>query len=56
MDIPSRSRGSLKVRAERSYIAKQILLSAQAFIHTEVTSDIVLLIAAVVAIIWANSP
>jgi Na+:H+ antiporter, NhaA family len=42
--------------AERSYIVRQVLLPAQAFIHTQVVSGAVLLAAALAAIVWANSP
>jgi NhaA family Na+:H+ antiporter len=42
--------------AERSYVFRQVVLPAQRFIHTEVLSGVVLLLAAVVALIWANSP
>jgi NhaA family Na+:H+ antiporter len=44
------------VQAERSYIARQVILPAQAFIHTQAVSAAVLLAAALTAIIWANSP
>ncbi len=56
MTIPPRSRGSLRVQAERSYIARQVLLPAQAFIHTQAVSGAVLLVATVAAMVWANSP
>jgi NhaA family Na+:H+ antiporter len=44
------------VQAEHSYVARRVLLPAQAFVHTEVTAGVMLLAAAVAAIIWANSP
>jgi len=56
MSIPPRSRGSMRAWAERSYIVRQVLLPAQAFIHTQVVSGAVLLAAALAAIVWANSP
>lgn len=56
MTIPPRSRGSLRVQAERSYIARQVLLPAQAFIHTQALSGAVLLVATLAAMVWANSP
>jgi NhaA family Na+:H+ antiporter len=56
MTVPPRSRGSLRVQAERSYITRQVLLPAQAFIHTQAVSGAVLLAAALAAIVWANSP
>jgi Na+:H+ antiporter, NhaA family len=42
-------------RARSSYFARRLLLPAQSFVHTEVSSGIVLLAAAVVALLWANS-
>jgi NhaA family Na+:H+ antiporter len=54
--IPPRSRGEVEHEAERSYVFRQVVLPAQRFIHTEVLGGIALLIAAVVALIWANSP
>ncbi len=56
MSIPPRSRGSVRVQAERSYIARQVILPTQAFIHTQALSAAVLLLAALAAIVWANSP
>jgi NhaA family Na+:H+ antiporter len=56
MTIPPRSRGSVGAQAGRSYIARQVLLPAQAFVHTQALGGAVLLIAALAAIIWANSP
>jgi NhaA family Na+:H+ antiporter len=56
MRIPPRSRGQIEVRAERSYIARRIMLPAQAFIHTQAASGITLLAAAIIAVVWANSP
>ena len=54
--IPPRSRGTAEHHAERSYVFRQIILPAQRFIHTEVLSGVVLLVAAVGALVWANSP
>jgi len=54
--IPPRSRGEVEHEAERSYVFRQFVLPAQRFIHTEVLGGIALLLAAVVALIWANSP
>jgi NhaA family Na+:H+ antiporter len=56
MNVPPRSRGSVGAQAERSYVARQVLLPAQAFIHTQALGGAVLLLAALVAVIWANSP
>jgi len=54
--IPPRSRGEVEHEAERSYVFRQFVLPAQRFIHTEVLGGIALLLAAVVALVWANSP
>ncbi|HEY5640474.1 MAG TPA: Na+/H+ antiporter NhaA, partial [Dehalococcoidia bacterium] len=54
--IPPRSRGEVLHEAERSYVFRQVVLPAQRFIHTEVLGGVALLIAAVVALVWANSP
>jgi len=51
-----RTRGKLEQRSERSYVARRVSLPIQSFISTEVFSGAVLLLAAVVAITWANSP
>jgi NhaA family Na+:H+ antiporter len=56
MNVPPRSRGSVAAQAEHSYIARQVMLPIQAFVHTEATAGVILLAAAVAAIIWANSP
>jgi NhaA family Na+:H+ antiporter len=56
VSVPPRSRGALQARAERSYVVRGFLLPVQKVIHTEQTSGIVLLGAAVLAIVWANSP
>lgn len=54
MGIPPRSRGSAIARARSSLAARRLVLPAQKFVYTEATSGIVLLIAAIVAITWAN--
>ena len=54
--IPPRSRGEVEYEAERSYVFRQFVLPAQRFIHTEVLGGVALLLAAVVALVWANSP
>lgn len=56
MSIPSRSRGIKTIRAERSAVSRHVLLPAQAVIHNEVVSGLTLLIAALSALAWANSP
>ena len=54
--IPPRSRGEVEHEAERSYVFRRVVLPAQRFIHTEVLGGVVLLLAAVVALVWANLP
>ena len=54
--VPPRSRGSLRVQAERSILSRAIMLPVQQYIHTESVGGLVLLIATAVAIGWANSP
>jgi len=54
--IPPRRRGEVEHEAERSYVFRQVVLPAQRFIHTEVLGGVALLLAAIVALVWANSP
>ena len=54
--VPPRSRGSLRVQAERSILSRAIILPVQQYIYTESIGGLVLLIATAVAIGWANSP
>jgi NhaA family Na+:H+ antiporter len=54
--IPPRSRGEVMHEAERSYVFRQVVLPAQRFIHTEVLGGVALLLAAIAALVWANSP
>jgi NhaA family Na+:H+ antiporter len=56
MSIPSRSRGIKTIRAKRSAVSRHVLLPVQAVIHNEVVSGLTLLVAAVAALVWANSP
>lgn len=56
MAVPPRSRGVMKVRAERSYIVREVVLPAQSFLHTPKISGMLLLLASVAAMVWANSP
>ncbi len=44
------------MQAERSIVSRAIMLPVQQYIHTETIGGLVLLIAAAVAIGWANSP
>ena len=54
--VPPRSRGRLRVQAERSILSRAIMVPVQQYIHTESVGGLVLLIATAVAIGWANSP
>ncbi len=56
MDAPARSVGESKQRAEQSLVERNIVLPAQRFIHTETIGAAVLLLAAAIALAWANSP
>ena len=56
MAVPPRSRGVIKVRAERSSIVREVVLPAQSFLHTPKISGMLLLLAGVTAMLWANSP
>lgn len=44
------------MRADSSYLTRRVYLPVQNFIHTEEISGIILFVAAVVAIVWSNSP
>lgn len=56
MALPPRSAGEFDARAERSPFARGLTLPAQQFIFTEGASGRLLLVAAVAALLWANSP
>jgi NhaA family Na+:H+ antiporter len=53
---PARATGILRERSEFSFFARRFLLPAQAFIHTTGTGGLLLIVAALVALVWANSP
>ena len=55
MNTPSRTRGSHDVRAELAPVSR-LLLSAQYIIHNEVVAGGSLFVAALIALVWANSP
>jgi NhaA family Na+:H+ antiporter len=55
-NVPPRSRGEVEVRAQRSYVSRRVVRPLQGFIHTEVLSGALLLLAALAALVWANSP
>ena len=56
MSIPGRTQGEARQRAKRSFAQRELLLPAQSFVHTETVSAGVLLLAALAALAWANSP
>lgn len=53
---PGRTRGKREVRAEGSHLNQQVLLPAERFIYSETISGALLLVCAIVALAWANSP
>jgi NhaA family Na+:H+ antiporter len=54
--IPPRTAGGLEARIRESLVTRALIVPVQQFIHIQGVSSIVLLLAAVVALIWANSP
>ena len=56
MGIPPRTYGALKVELRESLLTRALVLPIQQFIHIQGISSIFLLAAAVIALIWANSP
>ena len=56
MAVPERTLGALKLHMRESLIARTLQLPVQEFIHTQGVSSAFLLIAAVAALVWANSP
>ncbi len=56
MNAPSRSHGSAQVRARRSFVARRLVLPAQAFFHTEGPGGVILLACSAAALAVANSP
>ncbi len=56
MGIPPRTFGALQVKLRESLVTRALVLPIQQFIHTQGISSIFLLAAAVIALIWANSP
>ncbi len=56
MPIPPRTYGALQVRLRESLVTRALVLPVQRFIHIQGISSIALLAAALVALIWANSP
>ena len=56
MAINPRTYGAMQMRLRESLITRALVLPVQEFIHIQGISSIVLLAAAIVALIWANSP
>jgi Na+:H+ antiporter, NhaA family len=56
MTVPERTLGALRLEVRESLIARVLQLPVQQFIHTQGVSSTFLLIAAVIALVWANSP
>lgn len=56
MTVPARTLGALRLEVRKSLIARAVQLPVQQFIHTQGVSSAFLLAAAVIALIWANSP
>lgn len=56
MTVPARTLGALKLHVRESLIARTVQLPVQQFIHTQGVSSAFLLIAAIAALVWANSP
>lgn len=53
---PPRSRGMSEIRADGSYLHRRLLLPAERFIYSETISGMLLLVCAIIALAWANSP
>ena len=53
---PGFSLASLLQRQARIFVPQRAIQAAQAFVHIEASSGIVLLVASIVALVWANSP
>jgi Na+:H+ antiporter, NhaA family len=56
MAVPARTLGALKLHMRQSLVARTVQLPVQEFIHTQGVSSAFLLIAAILALVWANSP
>jgi NhaA family Na+:H+ antiporter len=56
MGIPPRTYGALQVRRRESLVTRALVLPIQRFIHIQGISSILLLAAAIIALVWANSP
>jgi len=56
MGIPHRTYGAMQMRLRESLITRTLVMPIQEFIHIQGISSVVLLAAAIIALIWANSP
>jgi Na+:H+ antiporter, NhaA family len=56
MGIPPRTYGALRVKLRASLVTRALVLPIQQFIHIQGISSFFLLAAAIVALLWANSP
>ncbi len=56
MGIPPRTYGALQVRLRESLVTRALVLPIQQFIHIQGISSVLLLGAAIIALVWANSP
>ena len=56
MKLPPREYGSSKARARWSFLTRTVVLPFQEFLHTEGLGSLVLLVSALAALVWANSP
>lgn len=56
MGIPPRTYGALQVKLRESLVTRALVLPIQQFIHIQGISSIFLLAAAILALLWANSP
>lgn len=56
MAIPPRTYGAMQMRLRESLITRALVLPIQEFIHIQGISSVVLLAAAIIALVWANSP
>ena len=56
MGIPPRTYGALQVKLRESLVTRALVLPIQQFIHIQGISSFFLLAAAILALLWANSP
>ena len=56
MGIPPRTYGALQVKLRESLVTRTLVMPIQRFIHIQGISSVILLAAAVLALLWANSP